>query len=236
MSIVDDINTATNEAIAAAKEQTTWAGTIITVSPLTVQLDGSGVAVDCLAADFVSLVAQRRCVVQKIGAQLVVMATFGGAQLNTLTIAEQIVAGKYVPTVGNAGGDTNLSATATHTYLNIPASVEFVTPPSGRVAIHLAGSIYASNPGTGATCYIAYEIRTGIVLGTGTVAFAASTARAIGVRPGNGATDLNESGRLDLHTLTPDTQYHAQATYYVTGDGAATYQVNGAILTAYPQF
>lgn len=214
MSIVDDFSTATSEAIDAAKEQTTWAGTIITANPLTVQLDGSGVPVDCLAADFVSVVAQRRCVVQKVGAQLVVMATFGGAQLNDLAVSNQITVTPYTTLV--SGYSNTLLTSTSFAPFDTVAGLVFTTPPSGKISVYFNGRVYNNSPiaGINPLMVSSYEIRTGGVLGSGTVVIAASGNRGLTVRMIPERYTIIGAGRADVYTLTPNTTFNIQPVGY----------------------
>lgn len=210
MSIADDIDEAISKAVTDAKTTTTWPGTIITVNPLTVQLDGSGIAVDCLAADFVSVVAQRRCVVQQVGSQLVVMATFGGAQLDDLTLSDQLISTKLVSSSSAIGSDTLTSAT--FIALNVPVSIVFTTPPSGKVIVALNARVFNSTvAAVNPTLYIGYEIRVGSTVGSGTPVVGVATSRSVGCRVITSIFTLHEAGRFDIWTLTPNTIYNVQA-------------------------
>ncbi len=241
-SMEDDIDEAITRAIDGAKTQTVWSGTIITTNPLTVQLDGSGVAIECLAGDFVSIVEQRRCIVQQVGAQLVVTTTFGQAQLNTLTVAtltatDRIDVPLYKPVYGVGGSDSSLSLTSTITPLATPAYAVFTAPPTQDVLITLNARIYnVTNAGTGCTIYVSYEVRTGSTVGSGTLVVSHQNGRAIGIRTPNADYGFIAAGRTDPFTLTAGAVYNAQVTYWAAGDPANTYVVDSARLYVYPQF
>lgn len=237
--IVDDFEEGINKSIDDAKTTTIWPGTIVTVNPLTVQLDGSGVAVDCLAVDFVSLIPQRRCIVQQVGTDLIVMGTYGGAELDTLNIDNNLAVPNMEPINASVvGSDNNLSLSAAFEYLATPAYVVFTTPPSGRIAISFNTRLLnATNSGTGATIQMSYEIRSGSTIGSGGLVLSPAGSRAISLRTPNADYGFISAGRFDFFELNPNTVYHAQAMAVVSAaDATNTYIADSVRLAAHPQF
>lgn len=76
MALDEELQLAIQEAVDASEEQIVWAGTMTTVSPLTVTFDGSGLAVPSKAFSDVVLSEGTRCVILKVGSDYVVTGTF----------------------------------------------------------------------------------------------------------------------------------------------------------------
>ena len=73
MALEDDILEAVEERLRAKREVTYFVGRLQSVSPVLVIMDGTSVPLPCLAAEHVTLVADTRVLVNKYGAQYVVM-------------------------------------------------------------------------------------------------------------------------------------------------------------------
>lgn len=108
----------------------------------------------------------------------------------------------------------NVAATAyveTFTTSNTPASTAFVAPSSGRVLIH--NSAYLDNSSAAARTYLSWILRTGAVIGSGTVIQVAADSTAIE----NLSTDDATVGRAYLVTgLTPLGSYNVRQAGRVT--------------------
>lgn len=222
MTIADDIVQVIDLKVKDAQQVVTWAGTIQSISPVLVLLDGQQAPIPCLATDFVSLVENRRCVVQRVGQDLVITNTYGGAQLTTLTATNATVTNLTTsPTTGisavGSGSFTNTSGYAA--LATVAASVVFTAPINGKVRIFLNGRLVnTSNVAT--AFYISTEVRTGGTVGAGSVVLGPSNGRAIGTSVGASAT-IFEAGRADTLTgLTPGTTYNVQAMVICTSGSA----------------
>ncbi len=222
MTIADDIKEATDRAVKDAQETVTWAGTIQSVSPVEVLLDGQQATMPCLATDFVSLVVGRRCVVQRVGKDLVITNTYGGAQLTNLTATNATVTNlvtspvTLISAVGS-GSFTNVSGYAA--LATTPASVVFTAPASGKVRIVLNGRLINTSA-VATIMYLSTEVRTGGTVGAGSVVLSPSNGRAIGISAGASATVIT-GGRSDALTgLTPGSTYNVQAMVICTSGSA----------------
>lgn len=223
MSFDGDIQEVASTEVDKNKEQTTFAGTIMTVSPeVTVQTDGSGVAIPVKVADFVSLVEGRRCILQRVGKDTVLTHTYGGNVLGSLNITGDLtttVPAALTSTIG-AGAINTISAYAA---LSTPASLVFTTPASGRVSIKIKGRIQNPTSSDGLV-YLSYEIRTGGTVGAGTIVVSASNGRAYLVTM-PAVSGAWSGGRSDMHTLIPKTTYNVQA-MGITSNGGGTFNAD----------
>lgn len=235
MSIVEDIDEAQQDVAETAKERVIYPATISSVTPLTVILDGSGVAVPCLAFSHATLKEGRRVGVIKVGADYVVFGTFGTHVLTDLTVDNDAYIGDDLTVVGDinwgasatgveahlAGPISNLSASFVYLGLWVP----FVAPPSGKVNIHWSGRLYIGV--LNAIAYVGYELRTGSTNGGGSVVsgHSASIERCIEAR---GAANMVYSlGRSKLATgLTPNASYHIRIGHGSSDASGATESSN----------
>lgn len=92
----------------------------------------------------------------------------------------------------------------------------FLGSGSGRVRLHVSAGIRITTPATG-QAYLAVQVRTGAVIGSGTLVYDGNAEP--GVRcfwsPGaaNGFAQLHASGLVD--GLTPGAQYNGQLIHFV---------------------
>ncbi len=223
MSDVSDTQIeAIKRVVADAKETDTWAGTIINTSPIEILLDGQGAPVPCLAIDFISLIAGRRCIVNRVGKDLVVIGTYGGPVLPTLTIVGDLTQSSYPTTVVSGTGSGSFTNTSGYAALTSTAGVAFTTPASGKVRVNVNGRL-ANTSGVASLLYLSTEIRTGGTIGAGSLALGPSNGRAFGGSTGDAsvsATTLLTGGRSDPVTLTPKTVYNVQAMVICTSGSA----------------
>lgn len=91
----------------------------------------------------------------------------------------------------------------------------FTAPPTGKVYITVSGHIEQNNASQ--FIYLAFEVRNGAVVGSGTVFHAAVTDEGIGCGSAGGITRINGSNRYLLTGLTPGSSYNVQTMHLVTG-------------------
>jgi hypothetical protein len=216
MTLADDIEQAQVEGAQAVKERTVFPGTISTVTPLTVILDGSGVAVPCLNFAMLPVKESRRVGVIKLGSDYVLFGTFGSNILTDLTLDGDLSIGDDLTVTGDIfwGGSTavwdqhtaavsHLSATFVYTGLWIA----FQAPPSGKVNIHWSGKM--KTVVLNSFCWISFELRDGVVNGSGSVITSASTSSSIELR--GFANQEAQYGMSKLAVgLTPNAGYHVR--------------------------
>lgn len=77
MALADDLMAAIQDEISRSQSTIVYAGTISTIEPLTVVLDGSSLAVPCSAFSDVTLKESRRVAVLQVGSDYVVIGGFG---------------------------------------------------------------------------------------------------------------------------------------------------------------
>lgn len=109
--------------------------------------------------------------------------------------------------------------------------VVFTAPPSGRVRAAVTGTL-AATAGTGQiNGLLAVQVRTGAVIGAGTLVhdgFAADPgARVVFIGPINGG--VCGSAAMMVSGLTPGAQYNAQTVHGVLGTSAAMTVYNRAV-------
>jgi len=73
MSLVDAILVAVDTKLADAKELTSFVGSVVTTSPITVKQDGASTAITCLKLTGATLSVGSRVAVNLYGAQWVVL-------------------------------------------------------------------------------------------------------------------------------------------------------------------
>lgn len=181
MSLDDDIAQALEET--PNQPRSVFAGTVSALTPLSVTLDGSGVAVPCLNFSGVTLAVGRRVGVIKVGSDLVIMGSFGSDIVHSepVTIDDNLTVNGTLSVVGAttlrslqwgstpaiskaAGASSNTTATST-SFATTGIGTTFVAPPSGRVSVKFGGRVYilAAN---GSACISPY-VRTGGTLDSG---------------------------------------------------------------------
>lgn len=106
---------------------------------------------------------------------------------------------------------TGTSFTETFTTSNTPAAVVFVAPPSGKVLIHMRS--WLDNNLTASRTYLGFVIRTGAVIGSGTVFTAASDDRAI---HNSSAEDIECGATFYVSGLTAGASYNVRNAGRVT--------------------
>lgn len=207
MSLVDDIAQTLSEQPKA--EQQIFAGTINSVSPLTVTLDGSGVALPCLAFGQITLTVSRRVGLIKIGSDLVIVGSFGNDTILTdgIVIPGAIQWGSASTVVSPVGTLTWASAS---TFVGLGVGVAFKAPPSGNVDIKFSAQLIINTAGAGVT--VAPHLRTGSVVGSGTDWAVADTTRCIEFGgPSTVAGDWYLGGSFRTMTgLTPGADYNVE--------------------------
>lgn len=218
MSLDTDMNDVAATAVDNAKEIITWAGTIVSVSPVAVQTDGSGVAIPVKVADFVSVEVGRRCILQKVGTDTVLTHTYGGNTLASLNVTGDLT-GSGPVSVTSATGSGPFTNTSGYAAISpTPAGIAFTTPLSGRSLILVKGRLINTS-GVATVMYLSTEIRAGASVGAGAVQLSPSNGRAIGGSAGASATVI-EAGRGDIFTGTPKTIYNVQGMVICTSGSA----------------
>lgn len=91
----------------------------------------------------------------------------------------------------------------------------FTAPSNGKIYATVSGHMETNT--TGEACYLAYEIRTGSTIGSGTVFFAAVTDWGIGVLGFSGAARICASRRKMISGLTPGGSYNIRTMHVCTG-------------------
>lgn len=222
MSLETDMQEVAQTAADATKEVISWAGTIVSVNPVSVVTDGSGVAMPVKVADFVSLVEGRRCILQKIGSDVVLTHTYGGNTLGSLTVSGDITQSAYPTSVTSPTGAGSFSNISGYAAPSTPAGVVFTTPASGRSLILVKGRLINTS-GTATLAYLSTSVRQGNTIGAGTEVLAPSNGRAFGGSlgsPSGTATTVLTGGRGDIFTGTPKTVYNVQAMVICTSGSA----------------
>lgn len=223
---MSDVSDAQLEAIKRVVKDSqsgiVWPGTITSASPVEVLLDGQGAPVPCNATDFISLVVGRRCGVIKIGEDLVIIATYGGAQLPALTVTGDLTESSIPTTVASGTGSGSFTNVSGYAALANPAGVVFTTPASGKSRINFSGRLINTS-GVATLAYLSVEIRAGGTIGVGGVAFGPSNGVAFGGSlgsPSGAATTVLTGGRNFPITLSPKTVYNVQAMVICTSGSA----------------
>jgi hypothetical protein len=93
--------------------------------------------------------------------------------------------------------------------------VAFTAPPSGRVAIHWSGALRNIAPSSSPVAYLSPEVRTGPVVGSGTVVLAAADTRTVRSNLDGEAT-IRAGASHVLSGLTPGQLYNARILHRVT--------------------
>jgi len=125
---------------------------------------------------------------------------------------ERVEAVLNVGTVGvqhtDSGTVTSTTFTADRTGTSNEAGIAFVAPNSGKVIVHIKAGLFNSN----ATPYnvASYEVRTGAVVGSGTVVVAADTGRGLQTY---GTTETRFGATFLVTGLTAGSSYNAQLMY-----------------------
>lgn len=109
--------------------------------------------------------------------------------------------------------------------------IAFTAPPAGRVRVTVTGTMAATG-GTGQlNGVLAVQVRTGAVIGAGTLVHDGFTAdpgaRIVFIGPINGG--VCGSGSMLVSGLTPGASYNAQAVHGVLGTSAAFTIYNRAV-------
>ncbi len=209
VSLQDDIEQAIKEHISQNKQVSCWVGTVSTVSPLQVTLDGTGVAVPCLATDFTSLVEGRRVAVFKLGSDLWALGSAGGSTLTgSLNVRSGLVWGEpgkiATSTETSAGSHTNPGLA--YTALSTPANLTFYGPPSGKVKV-----TYGARITTGAAItdiFVSPEIRVTDV--SGAIVLGTNDNDAFSCRSPTAAVASSGACRVRLLSVTSGTLYYGQ--------------------------
>lgn len=122
-------------------------------------------------------------------------------------------------TFGNTLSDTqntlanvaSVTYTETFTVSNTPASLVFTAPLSGKILVH--NSAYLDNSSVTARTYLSFIIRTGAVIGSGTVIFTGGDEQAIE----NLSSDDMTAGRtIRIPGLTPGASFNIRQRGRVT--------------------
>lgn len=214
MALADDISQAMGEQPAPAQQ--IFAGTVNTVSPLTVTLDGSGVALPCLVFGHVTLTESRRVAVLKVGADLVVVGSHGTDTIlkGSLTVPGTVAitgAITYGSAVAQTAGPTSLTPAPSSSFTNLgPTGIAFKAPPSGKMLVEFSGKVIVTTAG-GSAC-LSVHTRNGDVIGSGTDYAVADDVRCIeigGPTSAVGAYLTAGSYRL-FGGLTPGSDYNVE--------------------------
>ena len=118
--------------------------------------------------------------------------------------------------------ETEFTAASTGAFSNTTAAAGtpvcggvFTAPPSGKVVIHLT-AFAEITAGTSTIIHFSREVRTGNVLGSGTLVVASGQVDALLV--GKQVSDtIQASLRLSPLSLTPGAQYNVQGMHWVVG-------------------
>jgi hypothetical protein len=214
MALADDISQAMAEQPGAPQQ--IFAGTVNSVDPLTVTLDGSGVALPCLAFGHVTLTETRRVGVIKLGADLVVVGSYGNDTIlkGSLTVPGTVgITGAitYGLAVAQTAGPTSLTAAPSSGFTNLgPTGIAFKAPPSGKMLIKWSGKVIVTTAG-GSAC-MSVHTRNGSTIGSGSDYAVADDVRCIeigGPTSAVGAYITSSSFRL-FGGLTPGNDYNVE--------------------------
>jgi hypothetical protein len=117
----------------------------------------------------------------------------------------------------SASDTTDLLAQTTTTFA--PGSpvcgVPFTAPGNGKIYATVSAHMETNTAGEG--CYMAYEIRTGSTIGSGTVFTTATTDNGVGVLGFTAAARINASRRKLITGLTPGGAYNIRTMHLCTG-------------------
>lgn len=148
-----------------------------------------------------------------------------------------VIIGHY----GNARGPwdhyqaANDTSTGTTGYVpGTDNAVAFVAGASGKVIVSISGSLGTNTVAATVGAYHSFEIRTGSIVGFGTVFLAADDARSTGLlRPNNPATGFKyapSSGRFLVSGLTPAGTYHVRSMFRTDSTSVSAAVLNRYVL------
>jgi hypothetical protein len=117
----------------------------------------------------------------------------------------------------DSGTLTSTTYTTTRSGATSPVGVAFTAPPSGKVKVHWACGV--QNSGSGGTNYtlMAFQVKTGTTIGSGTTIQSASDSLCIE----NVGVNEMDAGRTSMVVLTPGLSYNVSGMYRV-GAGTGT--------------
>jgi hypothetical protein len=101
--------------------------------------------------------------------------------------------------------------------------VTFVAPPSGKVVITVTGSVSESSNGNKGQ--LGWELRAGVVVGSGTLITATSNNRCVATSKAvvaSGPAEITASNRYMKTSLTPGDSYHVFTAHRTTPAGTMT--------------
>ncbi len=209
MALADDISQAMGEK--AGPPPQIFAGTVNSVDPLSVTLDGSGVALPCLSFSGVTLSPGRRVTVIKVGVDLVVVGGFGDVHLGTVTIDDLTLGDlDYGGSTMNTSGVSNLNVGPGTLTAMSGIGASFIAPPSGKVAVHLQGHLTVDVAfGRGV---VTTQINTGLTLGSGSVygGYTADQKYGLSLHSPTVDVDITCAAFRPVTGLVPGDPYHAQ--------------------------
>lgn len=207
MSLADDINQAMSEQ--TPQSQNIFAGTINTVDPLTVTLDGSGVALPCLVFGQVTLTESRRVGIIKVGADLVVFGSFGDDTIlrGSLHVPDELTWGVATTLPSSVGTLLNAASTG---FVAIGIGVVFKAPPSGQVNIHFAAQLIIHTANASVT--VSPHVKYGTSIGAGSDIVTANNTHCIELEgPSTLAGDsINVGSFRFINGLIPGDSYNVE--------------------------
>lgn len=194
---------------AAGQPATVRIGRVASINPLSVTLQGAVLATDAYGVldsyiptlgDSIVLLGQSKATGSDPSSWLVL-----GHADDPTTVT--VISSETVAAFAAGGGSTT---SAVYTVIATVVGVAFVAPASGKVLISWRSGL--DNTAADTKGVVSWEIRTGAVVGAGTVIVAASDDRAIGLR-GTDEVEIGASSLVAAGTLTPGSAYNAQLMY-----------------------
>lgn len=215
MALDEDIEQVLEEQ--PAQKQVIWPATVASVDPLTVTLDGSGVAVPCLSFGEATLKVGRRVGVVQVGNDLAVFGGFGSdlavpeLTLEDLTVTDTTTLNNvdWAGSVSKAEGATgNVTATST-SFTSTGLGDTFVAPPSGKVNVMFGGRLYIL-VANGSVCLSPY-VRVGASIGAGADYATPNDVYCVELGGPTALGDFVTAGHSRLiEALTPGDTYNVQ--------------------------
>lgn len=149
--------------------------------------------------------------------------------LQVEALAVRVEAVMNVSTVGvqhtDLGTITSTSFTGDRTGTANEAGIAFVAPSSGKVKVHISCGLF--NSGAGSFNVASYEVRSGAVIGSGTVVVAADVGRGLQMY---GTSETRFGSEFLVEGLSAGASYNARM-MYLTQSGTMSVDRPGIIVT-----
>jgi hypothetical protein len=149
------------------------------------------------------------------------LATLTGSQTLTnkdLTSATNTFPANPQP-VAASSGTAVIASTTTFAAGSPVVGVTFTAPPTGKVYVNVSAHMEENLANDFA--YMAFEVRTGATIGSGTVVHGAVTQEGVAIGGANGLVRIVAGNRVLVTGLTPGSSYNAQTMHLSTPAGTA---------------